>query len=406
MKRTFKFRLYPNKRQEEKLNKTLETCRGLYNELLGVKKETYEATKENISGYDLNNLIKQYYKIERKQLKEVHSQVLQNIPDRINKAFSNYFRRVKEKKKRIKEGKKNAKKMKVGFPRFKKFYKSISYPQSGFDLNGKLKLSKIGEVKIKQHRELKGEIKTLTIKKVPSGKWFASFSCEIESTPKQHLNKDNSVGIDVGLKKFATLSDGTVIENPKFLKKSERKIKREHKRLSKKQKGSVNRNKQRIKLARRYETLTNQRVDFLHKITYRLTQQYGYIALENLNINGMVHHPFLAKHILDASWGKFANMLIYKEEESGGLAEQFAPAGTTINCSQCGCKVPKTLATRIHRCPNCGLIIDRDLNASINILNKSVRQELSEFKPVERGVRFLNEVSLSEKQEAPQLVGG
>ena len=398
MRRTFKFRLYPNKKQENKLNNSLETCRSLYNELLGVKKETYEANGENISGYDLNNLIKQHYKLERKQLKEVHSQVLQNVSDRINKAFSNYFRRVKEKQ--------NGKDIKVGYPRFKKLYRSLTYPQYGFELNEKLKLSKIGDIKIKQHRELKGVIKTLNIKKTPSGKWFASFSCEIETTQKLHPNKDIKVGIDLGLTHFATLSDGTVIDNPRFLRKSERKLKREHRRLSKKKKSSNNKDKQRIKLAKRYEVLTNQRMDFLHKISYNLTQKYGYIALENLNIKGMVHYPFLAKHILDACWGKFAELLTYKEEESGGLAEQFAPAGTTIDCNQCGCKVPKTLATRIHRCPNCGLVMDRDLNASINILNKSVRQELSEYKPLERGVLFLTENSLSMNQEAPQLVGG
>ncbi len=198
---------------------------------------------------------------------------------------------------------------------------------------------------------------------------------------------------------FATLSDGTVIDNPRFLKKTERKLKREHRRLSKKKKRSINRSKQRVKLARDYENLTNQRLDFLHKLSYHLTQQYGYIAIENLNITGMVHHPYLAKHILDVCWGKFAELLTYKEEESGGLVKQVIPAGTTIDCSQCSCKVPKTLAIRTHRCPNCGLIISRDLNASINIKNKSLRQD-SEYKFVERGVHLLNKVSLPEKQEA------
>ncbi len=394
MKKAFKFRIYPNKTQEERLNKTLDVCKDLYNDLLEIKKETYEQTGENLTGYDLNMIIKQHSKIKRKQLNKVHSQVLQNASNRIDKALSNFFRRVKEKKK--------GKKIKVGYPRFKKFYKSITYPQSGFELNRRLHLSKIGNIKIKQHRKIKGEVKTLTIKKTPSNKWFTSFSCEIENKPVKHKYPENKIGIDLGLENFATLSDGTVIENPRFLKKTERKLKREHRRLSKKKKGSKNKDKQRIRLATRYETLTNQRLDFLHKLSYHLAQQYEYITIENLNINGMVRHPYLAKHILDTCWNKFAELLTYKEEESGGLVEQVEPAGTTIDCSQCGYKVPKTLTTRIHRCPHCGLRMDRDLNASINILNKSLRQGLSEVKPVERGVHFLTEVSLSEKQEVPK----
>ncbi len=184
MKRAFKFRIYPNKTQEGRLNKTLETCKNLYNDLL----ETYKQTDKAITGYDLNQIIKQHYKGKKPELKEVHSQVLQNISDRINKAFSNYFRRVKEKQK--------GKKIKVGYPRFKKFYKNISYPQSGFELNGKLHLSKLGNIKIKQHREVKGEIKTLTIKKTQINKWFVSFSCELENKPVKHKYPENKIGID------------------------------------------------------------------------------------------------------------------------------------------------------------------------------------------------------------------
>ncbi len=402
----FSYRVYPSTKQIKILDEQLSISRIVYNFLLDLRIKKYVEDKKTLGKYDLNKVLTQL-KTEFPFLKSVHSQVLQNVSDRIQKAYDNFFRRVKE----IKAGKK----IKPGFPRFKsaKRYSSLTYPQAScFEIIGtnRLQVSKVGLMKIVLHRPINGEIKTMTIKKTPTGKWFAVFSCEVPfDAVKRHPNPEREIGVDVGLENFATLSDGTKIENPRFLIEAQDRLATLQRRLSKKKKGSKNRNAERIKVAKLHEKIANQRHDFSHKLSSFFTEKYGKIAVENLNILGMVKHPYLAKHINDASWGNFTRNLAYKAEEAGCEFVRVDPRGTSQDCSQCGTRVPKTLAQRWHHCPSCGLEMDRDLNAAKNILRKNASTfGTKESQACGDGSSFLErkvlEVSPSAKQEATVLV--
>ncbi|MFH1364278.1 MAG: transposase, partial [Candidatus Aenigmatarchaeota archaeon] len=277
----------------------------------------------------------------------------------------------------------------------------------GFVLNNHtIKLSKIGNVNLrigKNQNKIDGNIKTLTIKRMPSGKWFALFSCGVDIKTKYVKRKN--VGIDVGLENFAMLSDGTTIENHRFLVNSEKKLKTLSRRLNRKKKGSNGRHDSRIKIARMYEKISNQRHDFMHKTTRRIVNKFGHISVEDLNIKGIIKHPYLAKHVNDASWGNFVRILDYKAESAGGQVIKVNPKGTSQICNRCKTKVPKTLATRWHRCPICGLHMHRDLNASKNILNATAGTA-ERYADGDRSSSLRNqfESSLPEKSEARQLV--
>jgi len=358
MIKTYKYRLYPTKKQVQKLELTLDTCRILYNSCLLDRKNTYEETGEGLTKYNQQVILKND-KVKLLFLKEIHSQVLQDVLLRVDKAYKSFFRRVKQKK------------GKAGYPRFKVMnrYDSITYPQSGFEIEDKkLKLSKIGSIKIKLHRNIKGTIKTCTIKK-ELDRWYACFSVEYQ--PEKRIVPNKSIGIDVGLANFATLSNGEVIANPKYLRKSEKKLKQKQRELSKKVKGSNNRKKVKFVLAKLHRKIRNQRRDFHHQESRKLVNRFGFIAVEDLQIKNMVKNHRLAKSISDAGWGQFLTMLDYKAEEAGGRVEKEGPYYTSQECSRCGECVKKTLADRTHDCPFCGLVLDRDHNAAINIINKS-----------------------------------
>lgn len=358
MRKTYKYRLYPNKKQTQKLKWTLDTCRILYNSCLIDRKRTYEKTGKGLTRTNQQETLKAD-KEKVAYLTEIHSQVLQDVLFRVEKAFQNFFRRVKAGEK-------------PGYPRFKAIgrYSSITYPQEpGFLITEKgLKLSKVGNVKLKKHREILGEIKTCTVR-LEGDKWYACVSVEYE--PVMHPIPCKSIGIDVGIKSFAVTSDGEVIANPKYLRKAEDKLKEKQRQLSKKVKGSNNRNKARKKVANLHCKVRNQRADFHHKASRKLIDTCGFIAVEDLNIKGMVRNRHLAKSISDAGWGQFLNYLTYKAEEAGCKVEKVNHHYTSINCSACGERVPKTLADRLHSCPFCGLTLDRDVNAAQNILLKS-----------------------------------
>ena len=358
----YKYRIYPNSHQETLMNKTLELCRYVYNETLAYRKDKYEKENISISKYDTNKLLP-IWKIKNIQLQNIHSQVLADVQERVDLAFRFFFQRAK-------------KGQTPGYPRFKGVgnYDSFCYPQIS---NGatrikenKLYLSKIGSIKIELHREIPEscKIKRITIKR-ESNKWFAIFSCEENQENKIH-NKENIVGIDLGCKNFITLSDGNQVENPKFLKQSMKKIKRYSRKLSEKKKGSPERIKTKKVLNQVYKKIKNQRSDFLHKVSKNLTDNYKNIVFEDLNINSMIENkPWtsLNRSILDSGWGIFVNFCIYKAERAGGRVIKVNPKNTTKMCSRCGNLIEKDLSERIHRC-SCGLEIDRDLNASINIL--------------------------------------
>jgi putative transposase len=350
--KAYKFRIYPSWIQQKKIQETFDICKNVYNKLLDLSIKKYKNEKKGLSKYQMN-------KINTGKHREVYSQVLQNVSDRVSKSYQNFFRRVKDK---------NCKEK--GFPRFKSSIKSITYPQhdtskTGFFIdNKKLFVSKIGKMPIILHREINGEIKTLTIKKNESNQYFAVFCCDEYSSKK--VKTEGSVGIDVGLKTYATLSDGNAIENPRFMKKSEKKLIRLHRELSRKKGGSNNRQKAKLRLVRQYQRIENQRKDFLHKITTKLAKNYKICKVEDLKIYNMMRNHHLAKSIADASWGTFVNMLSYKVVANGGRLIKVEPRYTSQTCSNCGKRIKMPLNKRIFDC-ECGLKINRDLNASINI---------------------------------------
>lgn len=349
--RAYKFRLYPTKRQEERLKEHLWAAKELWNALLEKEKESYEMGGKFLLKMELQRLCKGT---------RLYAQVAQAIAHRLHKAI---MAKIKAKKDGIK----------WGFPRFKSTerMRSLYYPQFGFRLQGnKLKVSPFGEMAIKRHREIAGRIKTLTIKRMPSGKWFAIFV--VMGSCKEFIRnkKGAAVGIDLGLTKFATLSDGTSVENPHHLKKCEERLAPLQRKLSRKRKGGGNRDKARIMVARLHEKVANMRGDFLHKTANSFISRYSLIGLERLASRKMAMKAH-GKGINDAAWNKFASILCYKAEEAGCKVVLVNPGNTSKECSNCGQLVEKHLWERVHSCPRCGLSMDRDLNAAINILKRA-----------------------------------
>lgn len=356
--KAYKFRIYPSNKQVNLLNNILNSCRYLYNSMLEYERYIYEKDIRFANKIELNNLLPDL-KIINPSLKIIHSQILQNVNDRIIKSFNGFFDRINTGKT-------------VGYPRFKSMnrYNSFTYPQSGFKFTSqnKINLSKIGEINIKLHRAIKGEVKTLTIEKTSTNKWFACFSCEVHNTPPiRSLNK--YVGMDLGLESFAVLSDKSIIENPRLLKQSLGKLKLKSRQLSNKQRGSFNKNKSRLRLARLYEKVSNQRMDFLHKLSRRLVNEYDCIALEDLKPSSM-KSKYLQFSINDVSWDKFRQLLTYKAEETGCKLDFVNPKDTSKKCSKCGNLQEMPLSKRQYDCPICGNSMSRDFNSSLNVLNK------------------------------------
>jgi len=361
--RNYKFRLYPSRKQVERLYPQFDLCCELYNTLLERCKTEYRANGTSLNSKAKLCQITKEIKDSNPKFNTVFSQTLQNCSDRLSKAYKNFFRRVKEKQR--------GKRVRVGFPRFKKRFNSITYPQFGFKLlsDKRLHVSKIGNIPIVLHRVPKGKIKTMTIKRNRAGQWFAVFSCEVEPTKGKHPHPYRMVGIDVGIENFATLSNGEAIPNPRFLIESERKLNKLQRRLSRKKKGSTNRRKAIHKVAKCHVKIANQRLDFLHQTSSEIANEYGFIGVETLNINGMLKNHCLAKHIADASWGMFLNMLSYKTESAGGqFVKDKAFAPTSQTCPKCDRRVPKKLSDRVHKCA-CGYVVHRDVASANVILN-------------------------------------
>lgn len=355
VRKAFQFRLRPTKAQAKLLQAQLDECRWLYNELLSQRKLSYEELDVSLSKYQQLMLLPML-KEERPSLKIVHSQVLQNIVDRLDKSFQAFFRRCKAGEK-------------PGFPRFRGAhrYDSFCYPQSGFFLLGKeISLSKVGRIRIKMHRPIEGEIKTCTIKKTAGGAWDVSLSCEVKVVPLEPLA--NAVAIDMGIESFATLSNGEKVDNPRFFKKGEKALAKAQAKLSKLQKGTKERRKAGRVAAKIHERIKNQRKDFCHKQARKIVDQYQYICIEDLNIKKMMERSYFAKSIADASWNQFRQFLTYKAEEAGRKLGLVNPAYTSQTCSQCGHLEPKKLTDREHKCSRCGYVAHRDFNAAQNIL--------------------------------------
>jgi len=368
----FKYRLYPSGPQQERIINSFQICKAIYNDLLALSIDAYTFGNVSLSGFDFNRYLTGKYP-------EIHSQVKQNVSDRVHKAFDNFFRRIKDTSCKEK-----------GYPRFKSRVHSITFPQSGFKLLSykRLRLSKIGNLPIVLHRIPQGKIKTMTIKQNKVGQWFAIFSCELPDRTVIHPSKD-TIGIDVGIENFVTLSNGEVIANPRFLIKSERRLQFMQRGLSRKIKGSSNRRKARFRLAKQYLKVTNQRTNFLHKCSRNLALRFSTIAVEDLNIKNMMHDSYFAKSIGDAGWKVFFTMLSYKAVMCGGqVLKNPQTRGSSHRCSTCGFYVEDMpLSKRIFTCPQCLKTCHRDLNASLNHIKDTVGTDCAKPNACEHTVR-------------------
>jgi len=371
MLQAYKYRLYPNAIQKESIEKHIGACRFVYNLFLEKKIKHYTEHGKTLSCFALNKMLPAL-KIEFPFLQEVHSQPLQMASRNLDNAFTRFFREKK------------------GFPKFKSKknpVQSFQYPQ-GVKVrweSGKVYLPKVGRVKCKLHRFFEGDIKTCTVSRTSTGKYFVSILVDDkEPVPEiQSFNSEHTIGIDVGLKHFATLSDGTKVENPRLFKKSSEKLKKLQQSLSRKVKGSNNYKKAKLKVAKCHEAVANQRSDFLHKLSFTLVSENQALAIEDLNVSGMVKNRRLAKHISDASWSEFRRQLDYKCKKYGKtllIIGRFEPSSKI--CNHCGYHNKELkLGERMWVCPNCGSELDRDVNAAINIkcfalLKQNTGQEL------------------------------
>jgi putative transposase len=353
--KTFKYRLQPSRSQRTKLIQTLQLCRFVYNETLSTRKNAWEQDKKPLSLYDTNRLLT-VWKQEHPELKGVFSQVLQNAQERVDVAFKAFFRRVK-----IGE--------KPGYPRFRGYswYDSFTFKQFGFKLldNG-LYLSKIGTMKIILHRPVEGRIKTLTIQRDVVGNWYACFACEVEARPLPV--EEHAIGIDLGLESFVTLSSGVKVQNPRFFRMDEQKLAKAQHKLSKAERGTAERAKRKRTVQHIYQHITSRRKDFAHKLSRELVVSFGIIVFEKLNSRNMLQNHCLAKSISDVAWNQLIQYTTYKAENAGRVVVLVDPRNTSKMCSCCGAMVEKSLSVRVHTCPICGLVMDRDENAANNIL--------------------------------------
>ncbi len=371
MRITNKFRIYPGKRQAERLEFTLDKCRLVYNKLL----EKLQKEKE-IPKFQLQHYIIELRK-EHPELGEVYARVLQYEH---YKLFSNLTA--------LSRLKKNGRK--IGRLRFKgkDWFKTFTYNLAGFALvkkgrkTGKISLSKIGVIPLKAHREISGRIKQVTVKKSAAGKWYVLVITEEKEFKPQMREPVKKVGVDLGIKHFAFDSEGNSFEHPRNLTKNSAKTAKLQRRLRRHMKGSNNWLKARIKLAKQYEKTLNQRNDFLHKVSTYYVRNYGLIAVEKLDIKALVMNSHNARNIADSAWSRFSSLLEYKAERAGVRVVKVDPKGTTQVCSNCGRTGHKELWNRVHEC-ECGLKIDRDFNSAREILKRALRQELPEFTPAE-----------------------
>ena len=361
----YKFRLYPNKTQTILLNKTLGCCRFVFNHFFSVRRDSWEKEKKSVSYNETSTLMTQLKSDENHLwLKEVDSVALQQSLRDLDVAYQNFFKHDK------------------GYPKFKsKRNRLQSYRTMNIKIEGKrIKLPKVGLVRFEQSREFNGRILNATVTRTATGKYFVSLCVEEDIADNLRQNDGGQIGLDVGLKEFCTDNHGNKFVNPKPLRHLSKKLTKAQRKLSRRKLDSHNRNRQRIILARVHEKITNIRRDFLHKLTTKLCRENQTIAVESLNVQGMMKNHKLARAIADVSWGEFFRQLQYKAILYGCdviKVPTFYPSSQT--CCTCGYKnsLTKDLSIRHWTCPICGTAHDRDQNAAINILRKALESKNS-----------------------------
>lgn len=369
MQRTYVFRLYPKPRQAVALDKTLHACRRLYNATLSQRQIAY-ADGHPVSRFDQEKQLSEL-RVNDPQFGAIYCHVLQDVVRRVDLAFQAFFRRCKAG-------------LTPGYPRFRgrDRYDSFTFKQPG---NGcvrfearKVFLSKVCDgIRIFLHRPILGKMQTVTVMRKASG-WYLAVSCDKVPPDPSLVAGKGEVGVDVGLTHFATLSTGETIENPRFLRGARDRLVAAQRSLSKKVRGSANRREARRILSRQWEKVANQRRDFQFKEARKLVQRFGRVAVEKLDITDMIQRNGsrgLHRCILDAAWRGFVSALQAKAEEAGSVVVLVEARGTTRRCSTCGADVPKSLSERTHRCA-CGLEMDRDVNAALNIVERARRKSV------------------------------
>lgn len=396
MLRTFKYRIYPNKEQKAKIGKVLYLCRTLYNLALEQKIFAYSIQRKNISKFDQDNQLvelKNAYPI----FSEAYSQALQNTLDRLEKAFQNFFRKIKNKEK-------------AGFPRFKSEnrFNSFIFPQYKklIVIKNKIHLPKIGDVKIIYHRQIEGITKTLSVIK-EADNYYVSITCMIEKEQQKKvvISRNKVIGIDLGLTHFATLSNNETIANPRYFKKSSTKLKRQQRNLNRKKMKSTNRREQRRIVSRIHNRVRNQRKDFLHKLSKEIVSKYDLIAFEDLDIKQLLSNGVknINRSINDVAWRQFINYCTYKAEDAGKHLILVDAKDTTKECNKCHYIMKLPLWVREYNCPQCGLRIDRDYNASLNVVDRAIDQYRRNYGNSRLGSLLSEE--WTENQEARCLLG-
>ncbi len=355
---TKRFEIKPTKEQEEMMFQTLYLCRKLYNLALDQRQNYYKEHEKGLTYTDQQNQLPAF-KRKKPEYKQVQSQALQDALRRLDNAYKNFFEK------------------RAGYPRFKdKFhYTSFTYPQAeaqrNFGKEGYIYLSKIGDVKLNNHRDFDpSKVKIINVK-YHNNKWYVNLTMEMEEE-KLTSDLEKCIGIDMGIKHIAITSNGQTYDNPKWLNKSEKKLKKLQRQLSRKKKGSKNRDKAKKQLQKLHGKITNQRRDYLHKVSINIVRENDLICIEDLQTTNMMKNHKLAKSIANVSWNRLAMYLEYKSKLYGKNFVKVDPKNTSQLCSGCGEQVQKDLSERIHDCPFCGLVLDRDHNAAINILNRGL----------------------------------